>query len=244
MRLPSRFRPPDLLRTMDQVAPWCVAVPGLGLSVRGWERTLERLPSSVAPAAVALPAFGVPAARGAALDPTSSARRLVARIDELGVRRTILFGHSASCQVVAEAARVAPERVAGLVLVGPTTDPAAATWASLVRRWLPTARREPLCQVPQLLRDYTYSGLVSFARAMDASRRHRLDEVLPDVHRPTLLVRGAYDRLCPSSWLDRLAERSCRPVVRTIPGAAHMVPLTRPSELAAEIRRFVQDVPR
>lgn len=242
MWLPPPLRPPELLRCTDGPAVRCVAVPGLGLSIRGWERTLVRLSPSDAPVAVALPAFGVPAARGAALDPVSSARRLVARLDELRADRVVLFGHSASCQVVAEVARAAPARVAGLVLVGPTGDPAAATWASLVRRWIPTARREPLWQVPLLLRDYTYSGLVRFARAMDASRRHRLDDALSQVRCPVLLVRGAQDRICPAEWLDRLVERSGRATVRTVPGAAHMVPLTRPRELAAVIRAFLPDV--
>lgn len=239
MRLPSPLRPPDLLRVRNDAPVRCVGVPGLGLSVHGWGRTLAYLPPSDGAAAVALPAFGLPAARGATLDPRSSALRLIARLDELGIGATVLLGHSASCQVVAEAARAAPDRIAGLVLVGPTTDPTARTWASLVRRWLPTARREPVWQVPQLLRDYTYSGLVSFARAMDAARRHRLDEVLPAAGCPVLLVRGADDRLCPAPWLDRLAGRAAGASVRTVPGAAHMVPLTRPAELAALIRPFL-----
>ena len=42
--------------------------------------------------------------------------------------RSVLIGHSSSCQVVAHAGALAPERVTGLLLVGPTTDPRAATW--------------------------------------------------------------------------------------------------------------------
>lgn len=239
MRLPSRLRPPDLLRTAGVAAGVPrVAVPGLGLSVHGWGSALARPDPSGAAVVVALPAFGVPARWGTALDPRASARRLLARLDGLGIDRAVLLGHSAGCQVVAEAARVAPERVAALVLVGPTLDPAAGSWARLVLRWVRTARWEPWWQLPQLARDYTYSGLVSFARAMEAARRHRLDDVVATLPCPILLVRGAHDHICPAAWLGRLARRSGHAVVVTVPAAAHMVPLTHPRELAAVLARF------
>lgn len=233
-----RSRVPDVLRTPGRAPVRCVAVPGLGLSVHGWEPTIARLAPHGA-VAVALPAFGAPARRGLPLDPRASARRLVARLDELGVGRAVLLGHSASCQVVAEAARQAPERVAALVLVGPTADPTASTWAELARRWVRTVVREPLWQVPLLLRDYTHSGLVAFARAIRAARRHRLDELVATLSCPILLVRGDRDRIASAAWLDRLAERSGRAAVVTVPGGAHMVPLTRPREVAAVLEPFV-----
>jgi pimeloyl-ACP methyl ester carboxylesterase len=190
--------------------------------------------------AVALPAFGLPAARGMALDPVAGADRLTDRLEELATRPVVLAGHSASCQVVAEVARRAPDRVAGLVLVGPSTDRRAATWPRLAGRWLRTAAHEPITQVPLLARDYTYSGLVSFARAMDAARGHPLDEVLRSCPVPVLLVRGSADRIAPQSWLDRLATHSADVETATVVGAAHMVPVTHPWELAATLRPFVE----
>ncbi|MEV1292040.1 alpha/beta hydrolase [Pseudonocardia sp. NPDC049635] len=216
-----------------------MAVPGLGLSVQGWAPTLSRLGPGRGTAAVALPAFGAPARRGTALDPATSAERLLGHLDDLGTGPVALLGHSASCQVVVEAARSAPDRVTALVLVGPTTDPAARSWASMVRRWVRTVRGEPLHQVPQLLRDYAHSGLAGFVRALDRSRRHRIEQMLPALEHPVLLVRGDRDRLCPRGWLDRLAERPAPTSIRTVPGAAHMAPLTHPDELAAILRPFL-----
>lgn len=239
MRLPARLRPPDLVRTGGGGPLGCVAVPGLGLSVRGWEPTLARLQLPHAAAAVALPAYGVPAAWGSALGPRDTAQRLLDRLDELRAGRTVLLGHSVGCQVVAEAARAAPDRVAALVLVGPTGDPAARPWAALVRRWLRNLPGETPRQVPVLLRDYTYSGMISFARAMDAARRHRLDATLAGLRCPVLLVRGAHDHICPPAFLERLAGRAACPGLVTVPGAAHMAPLTHPQELAAAVRPFL-----
>ena len=215
-----------------------LAVPGLGLSVEGWRASMTLLAPTVGAVAVALPAFGLPAAPDDPLDPVSSATRLVERLDALALSRVVLAGHSASCQVVAEVARRAPERVSGLVLVGPATDPRAATWPALAGRWLRTATREPAGQVPLLARDYAYSGLASFARAMDASRRHDLERVLTGARCPVLVVRGAHDHIAPQSWVDQLAARP-GVEVETLPVGAHMLPLTHPHELVESLRGFV-----
>jgi len=215
-----------------------VAVPGLGLSVDGWQAALRLLAPTTGVVALALPGFGEPARPDDALDPGTSALRLLERLDALGLGRVVLVGHSASCQVVAEVARRAPERVSGLVLVGPSTDPRAATWPRLAARWLRTAASEPAGQIPLLVRDYTYSGLVTFARTMDASRRHDLERALAATRCPLLVLRGVHDRIAPQSWADRL---TARPGARgeTLLVGAHMLPVTHPHELVEPVRRFV-----
>ena len=145
--------PPDVLRRGDG-PPALVAVPGLGLSVDGWRAPTLLLAAQlgVSAAAVALPAFGLPARDGELLDPVTSAARLLARLDDLGARNVALAGHSASCQVVAEAARRQPGRITALVLVGPTTDPRAPTWPRLAARWLATRVGFYLGPFPQVKR--------------------------------------------------------------------------------------------
>ena len=108
---------------------------------------------------VLLPGFGLPAGRDAPRSPRELAQLLLARLDDLGYGRAILLGHSASCQIVVQAAAQAPGRVAALVLVGPTTDPRARDWPSLAARWLRTAVWERPGQLPLLLRDYWRTGL-------------------------------------------------------------------------------------
>jgi pimeloyl-ACP methyl ester carboxylesterase len=232
--------PPDvLLRGVRP--PAVVAVPGLGLSVDGWRAPATLLAARLGTGAgvVALPAHGSPARRDEALDPVSSAGRLLACLDQLGAARVVLVGHSASCQVVAEAASRAPGRVVGLALVGPTTDPRAPTWPRLAARWLATAAHERLGQVPLLLRDYSYTGLVTFARAMDAARRHALGPVLAGLDLPVLLVRGPDDHIAPSTWLDGLA--ALRPGIDAVslPAGGHMVPITHPHELTDVLAPFL-----
>ena len=217
--------------------PWLVAVPGLGLSAAVPRHTLDRLarPSQV----VELPAFGLPAPRGTALAPGDLARRLLARVDAPALCPAVLFGHSASCQIVAAAAAEAPERAAGLVLVGPTTDPRSNSWPALAARWLRTAGHEAPGQVPRLVHDYARTGLGGMVRGMEAARRHRIDRTLDGVSCPVLVVRGRHDRIAPADWTAGLAAAAPHGRAHTLPGGGHMVPITHAAALAAAIEEFL-----
>jgi pimeloyl-ACP methyl ester carboxylesterase len=223
-----------------RVAHRLVAVPGLGLSAAVPRHTLDRLPhpSTV----VELPAYGRPAPRGTVLDPDHLAVVLLARLDALGVPAAVLLGHSASCQIVAAAAARDPGRVAGLVLVGPTTDPRAGGWPALAARWLRTAGHERPGQVPQLIRAYARTGLGSMARGMDAARRHRIERPLAAVACPVLVVRGRHDRIAPASWTAAVAAAAPAGRSLTLAAGGHMVPITHPRATAAVVGPFLDAV--
>ena len=214
-----------------------VAVPGLGLSAEFCNRTLARLsgPSAV----VLLPGFGLPAGRDAPRSPAELAKLLLARLDDLGYGRAILSGHSASCQIIVQAAAQAPGRVEALILVGPTTDPLARDWPSLLARWLRTAVWERPGQVPLLLRDYWRTGIGGMVRGIDAAREDRIDHVLTTVEAPVLIVRGPRDHIAPRRWADILAAASPHGRAETLSAGAHMLPFTYPDALAACINAFL-----
>lgn len=221
-------------------APWLVAVPGLGLSAAVPRHTLDRLarPSRV----VELPAFGRPAPRGTPLAPCDLARQLLTHIDALAISPAVLFGHSASCQIVAAAAAQEPERAAGLVLVGPTTDPRSSSWPALAARWLRTAPHEPPGQVPRLVHDYARTGSSAMLRGMRAARRHRIDRTLESVGHPVLVVRGRHDHIAPADWTAALASAAPHARAHTLPAGGHMVPITHAAALAAVIEDFLDTI--
>lgn len=185
-----------------------------------------------------LPGYGLRPRRDEDVRPSSLARRLVeghlADLD--GV---ILAGHSASCQVVVEAAVAAPHAVAAIVLVGPTTDPRTRSWAGLAGRWLRTAAHEPPQQVPHLARAYARVGPLNMLRTMDAARRHDLRPGLARVSCPVLVVRGRHDRICPLDWVNELTGVSPPGSVgASLSAGAHMVPLTHGELVAEQITGF------
>lgn len=222
--------------------PGLVALPGLGLGADAWRPTLRALRH--APVRVdLLPGYGRPAERGSDLGPRSVATRVVDGLPDDG-SRVVVLGHSASCQVAAHVAALAPSRVAALVLVGPTTDPRAGTWPRLARRWLATARHEPPRQVPTLVRLYRRTTLRTMARAMEAARRDSVEDALAASDTTVLVVRGIHDRICPLDWAARVAAAGGPGSGSVTLGAGgHMVPLTHGSLVAEEIAAFLGEGP-
>jgi pimeloyl-ACP methyl ester carboxylesterase len=80
------------------------------------------------------------------------------------------------------------------------------------------------------------------ARAMEAARRHRIDHAMEAVRCPVLVVRGRHDRIAPAAWAAALAELAARGRALTLPAGAHMVPITHPAPLAAEISAFLSSL--
>ncbi|WP_210649559.1 alpha/beta fold hydrolase [Nocardioides sp. SYSU D00065] len=224
-------------RPAPPTVPALVCVPGLGLEAAEWRTTFLALaPSGVVRA---MPGYGRRPSRADDLRPAALGERLTADLPA-GV---VLVGHSASCQVVARAAALAPDRVAALVLVGPTTDPRADTWPRLAARWLRTAAWERPAQVPFLVRSYTRAGPVWMARTMDRARREDVRGDLRAVRCPVLVVRGRHDRICPEDWTRALASlgpAGSRAV--TLRRGGHMVPLTHGDLLASTVASWLASV--
>jgi pimeloyl-ACP methyl ester carboxylesterase len=211
--------------------PQVVLVPGLGLD----ERSSARLRQRIAGVVVILPGMG--------------RRRRVGTLDDLAEEllaalpspSVVLVGHSQSCQVVVAAAERDP-RVAGVLLLGPTTDPRLRRPGVLAARWLRTAVREPWWQAPLVVAQWLRTG----PRAMTALWRRlagdRVDERLRRVAVPVLVVRGDRDALCPHDWAAQLAAGAPRGRLVELPGAAHMTPQTRPDDVARLVRELLGEL--
>ncbi len=215
-------------------------VPGLGLGPEDWQPTIGALVRAGVGrdrlTVATLSGYGEPVRVDDPVDPRGAAGRLVEAWIRPG-RRVGLLGHSSSCQVVAHAASLLPEQVVGLVLVGPTTDPRAATWPRLARRLLATAVRETPRQVPSLTRQYRRTGLRNMLRVMGVTRHDSLAATLTKLRCPVRVLRGTHDRIAPADWCASLAPSL------TVAGGAHMVPMTHGELVAHEIRRFADEVP-
>jgi pimeloyl-ACP methyl ester carboxylesterase len=151
----------------------------------------------------------------------------------------VLVGHSQSCQVVAAAA--GDPRVAGLLLLGPTTDPRLRRLPVLVARWLRTAVREPPWQLPLVLAQWLRAGPRAMAALWRAAAPDRIDVRLSGVTVPVVVVRGTRDALCPHDWADALARCAPRGRLVELPGAAHMTVQTHPADVVRLLAGFSAD---
>ena len=178
-----------------------------------------------------LPGYGVPTGRAAVPGLVDLAAALCERLDGPAT----LLGHSSSCQVVAHAARMCPDLVRRVVLVGPTTDLRARTWRALAAQWLRTAGHEDPRQVPALVQQYRRTGLRSMLATMDAARYDDIRATLTRIVCPVVVVRGAHDRIARSDWVRGLAASAPDGIAVELPRGAHMVPLTHPGLLAERL---------
>ncbi|WP_100498671.1 alpha/beta fold hydrolase [Geodermatophilus chilensis] len=204
-----------------------VLVPGLGLD----ERSSSRLRELVAADVVLLPGMGL---RGPVPPVEELAVRLRAR---LGPGPVLLVGHSQSCQVAAAAA--GDPRVAGLVLLGPTTDPRLRSAVGLARRWLGTAVRERWPHAPLVLPQWLHTGPRAMRQLWAVASPDRIDARLRTVRVPVTVVRGTRDRLCPHDWAAAVAAAAPAGRLVELPGAAHLTPMTHPDQVAALLREEV-----
>lgn len=211
--------------------PLVVFVPGLGLDGRSWQAVRHRL--SGRSLVVLLPSMGRPAPRGTNLRTERQAKRLLQTLP--GGEPMILVGHSASCPVVVEAASRSRD-VAGLVLVGPVTDPAARTWPRMLSQWVRAATHERPARATVLFPQYWRTGAGSMLRGMDAVRHFRTDLALVRLTLPVEIVRGEKDRIASQEWCSQLRGRS-NGRLTSVGGAAHMVPVTHPAAVVAAVER-------
>lgn len=147
----------------------------------------------------------------------------------------VLVGHSYGSLLAARVAAAAPATVKGIVLGGPTPDPAYASFAGLVYRWLIDSAREPRSlgtfQRPEQRRAGIRRMLSILRSIPDEDVRWWLGKTAA----PVTVVRGSRDALSTPEWCRLLADRPGGRF-REIPAAAHAFPYRHPAGFAAAIR--------
>ncbi len=162
-------------------------------------------------------------------------------MDANAVRTAAVLGQSFGCQIAAHLAVRRTDLVSALVLLGPTTDPAGRSLLRLIWRLLRDIVREHPKQLLIAARDYVRFGL---RRALVTARimlQDRIEEILPLVDVPVLVLRGEHDPIAPQAWVEQLAAAAPNGQWAEIPGGAHAVNFDEPDRLAAAVRRFLAE---
>jgi len=147
--------------------------------------------------------------------------------------------NSMGCQVVTELAARRPALVGPIVLVGPTVDPARRGARHQLFGALRASAREPFSLLALAARDDLSAGgrvLLSTARAVLADR---IEERLPMIEQPTLVVYGDRDSFVSREWAERVATLLPRGRLLTVAGEPHAVHYTQPALVAGLVRELV-----
>lgn len=223
-----------------------VLVHGLGLaadSLRGVARPLaERHPVHVPD----LPGFGESDHPRRALSIVGLSRALQRWCRAAGVSDAVVVGNSYGAQVVAElaareaAAGDAEPRCAGaVVLIGPTCDPEARSLLAQVVRWARNSRADPTGGNPaDLVGPYAKAGFGRVILTARSATRHRIEDRLPLVEVPVLILAGDRDAISPLGWNRELVRLTPRGQLRIIPGGAHSMHGSHAPQLAEAVAEF------
>lgn len=215
----------------DGLAP-VVLVHGWGIGSSHFVPLAARLSRHVRVYAPDLPGHGPSDHDLRPLGFAELAEVLAAWMDARELSGAILVGHSSGAQVAAELAVRRPELASALVLIGPTSDPAARSLGRTAARMLVApAFERPGCAVRTVL-DCRHTGLRVLAQEMREMVAHRIEDVLPRVGVPVRVVRGARDPLVPQAWAERLARCAGAPEPTVVAGSGHAVHYDDPDAVA------------
>lgn len=229
-------------RVTGDVAMPCVLLHGLACSHRYLMPTARRL--GARPVYVPdLPGFGLSDKPSAALDVDEHAVVVAALLDTLATGPVAVLGNSFGGQVAVELACRRPDLVAALILVGPTTDPTAATRSGQLGRLVRDVAHEDWRQAPILAADLRDAGPRRVIATLGHAVRDPIEPKLAGIAVPTLLARGSLDRIAPQSWIDRMAHVLADSRTLVLRGAAHNAVTTAGPDLGAAVDRFLR-IPR
>jgi pimeloyl-ACP methyl ester carboxylesterase len=206
-------------------------LPGLA-ALGAWTRAhLLELPgfagSGEPPRALSVPEYGAAVA---------------AWLDGAALERVLLMGHSSGTQVAARAAARRPPAVRGVVLASPTVDPRVRSWARLFLAWQLDGRREPPGLTGSHLPEWRCAGLRRLVQVVRVHLADRLEDVVPRLQVPVLVLHGEQDLVGSEGWARELSARARDGRFASMPGA-HSFPWADPSAWSGPIRRLAEEVP-
>ncbi len=209
-----------------------VCVHGLGVSHRYFRPLATRLAREFRVSVPDLPGFGRSPGPRQALDVRGLSGALADWLRATDRGGAVLVANSAGCQFAVDLAMHAPELLGPLVLNGPTIDRHARSAPRQLVRLLADAPWEHPALTLTLVRDYWDATPRRVVRTMRYLLRDRIEDKLPYVPVPTVVVRGSRDPLVPRAWATEVVGLLPQGTLSEVPGAGHTLNFSAPDALA------------
>jgi pimeloyl-ACP methyl ester carboxylesterase len=162
-------------------------------------------------------------------------------LDEADVERPVLVASSMGCQIVTELAAREPERVGPLVLIGPTVDPARRGARHQIFGALRDSAHEPALLFALAAGDGAGKDIRRLLTAARSALSDRIEDRLPTIDQPTVVVHAEKDGFVSREWSERVAELLPRGRLVVVPGEPHAIPYTRPELVADIVRELIAE---
>lgn len=208
-----------------------------------------------------LPGFGQSRPSGGALTIDDYARLMLDLLDHRGIDRAVFAGLSMGGYICLAAARLAPARLRGLILIDTRetadTDEArkgrydsiekirkegvAPIVASMLPKMLTrSAPRELRDRAREIMTSSSAEGAMTALRAM--AERPDSTETLGKIGAPTLILVGEDDTITPPADAERMTAAIAGARLVRIAGAAHLSVLEKPIETNRAVASFVATI--
>jgi pimeloyl-ACP methyl ester carboxylesterase len=188
-----------------------------------------------------LPGFGGLPKPGTAPGVTEMAHALGGVLRALSIRKAVLIGHSMGVQWVTELAVLAPEFAGAVVVIGPVADDAHRSLVAQSVALAIDVLGEPPTVNTTVFLDYLRCGPVWYLKQARHMVSYRIEDRVPRLTMPFLVIRGGNDPIAGRSWCRRLCGRAEQGSFVTVPGHRHVVQFTAPRAVASAIEAFVHD---
>jgi pimeloyl-ACP methyl ester carboxylesterase len=264
-------------KVVGQGEPTMVLLHGFAASVFSWRKVMDPLGEAGTVVAFDRPAFGLTERPmpeewegESPYSPEAQTDLTVALLDELGMEKAVLVGHSAGGTTALLTAIRYPERVEALVLEGAAVYDYAGTpdWVGSALRTAPARRVGPLLVrsitlwgetiireawsdpnkiTVELISDYKKPlQAVNWDRALWelVLARHplSLEEQLDEVSIPVLVITGEGDRIVPARNSERLAQELPGAELVVIPQCGHVPHEECPGAFLEAVTGFLEDL--
>lgn len=220
-----------------------ILIHGLAVSSRHMVPTAELLAPEYRVYAPDLPGYGESDKPVHVLGLPELADALGNWMDAVGIEQATLLGNSFGCQIIVEFAVRHPNRIQRAILQGPTIDRQARSFPQQFWRYILDAPHEPPALGLIQISDYWRAGLQRVVQTIQISLADSIEDKLPRVQVPTLVVRGSQDPLVPQQWAEEIVDLLPQGQLVTIPGAGHALNYSAPLELVRVTRAFLLHTP-
>ena len=221
--------------------PPVVLVHGYGVSGRYLVPLARILAGSCSAYVPDLPGHGrserLPVAPG--IDELTDSLR--AWMDEVGLERAAFVANSMGCQIVTQLAVRSPEHVGPIVLSGPTVDPARRGGRRQIFAGLRETGREPVSLVALAARDGLGQDAQQLRAAARSALEDRMEERLPLIQQPAVVVHGERDAFVSREWAEHVADLLPHGRLVVVPGEPHAVPYTKPDLIGGIVRELIAE---
>jgi 2-hydroxy-6-oxonona-2,4-dienedioate hydrolase len=209
-----------------------VLVHGYGVSGSYMLPLARSLAPFVSVFAPDLPGYGRSQRPSSPLGIADLAAALAGWLDAAGLECPAFVANSMGCQIVTELAVHLPGRVGPLVLVGPTVDPQRRAARHQLLGGLRDSAREPRSLLGLAARDDAVVGIGALLATARSALADRIEQRLPLIAQPTIVVRGEHDGFVGESWAARATALLPRGRLVVVPREPHAVHYTRPDLIA------------